>query len=131
MPRIAYPLARLGLYFECAFDEGRVSNWPGPKLWHQPGPHPLPPQLRAVWVNLDKICIRPNNEPSRVVPDGLDMTGQVRGLLREWHRTARGDWLGVVNFKIPYADGRQHRLLLSNQLVPAYALRPREDEKPI
>lgn len=92
---------------------------------------PLPQSKTAVWVRLDYICIRPDAAPHKVVPDGLDMTGAVPGLLRRWHRTVNGDWLGVVNFHVPYADGRRDRLYLADQLVPAYALRPRDDQKPI
>lgn len=84
------------------------------------------PALTPVWVLLDAVCIRVPGQPSHVVVDGLDMTGQAPGLLSGWHKTVKGDWLGVVNFAVRYADGRQHRLILSDQLVPAYALRPRE-----
>lgn len=87
---------------------------------------PPPQKLTAVWVVLDGICVRVPGAPSHVAPDGLDMTGQVPGLLSAWHKTVKGDWLGLVNFSVPYADGRRHKLRLSNQLVPAYALRPRE-----
>lgn len=67
--------------------------------------------------------IRVPGMPSHVVPDGLDMAGQVPGLLNGWHQTVKGDWLGTVNFSVPYADGRQHKLALSNQLVPPRHLR--------
>lgn len=92
---------------------------------------PPPPTLTRVWVLLGQICIRSEDAPHRVVADGLDLSGRTRGLLSGWHRSVRGDWLGVVNFYVPYADGRRSRLYLSNQLVPAYALRPRDDSWPI
>ena len=55
------------------------------------------------------------------------MTGPVHGHLSGWWRTVKGDWLGVVNYAIPSADGRQHKLELRDQLIPGYALRKRED----
>lgn len=79
-------------------------------------------------MQLEAINIRVPGMPKHVVPDGLDMTGQVRGLLTGWHRSVDGDWLALVNFSIPYADGRR-QMHLSGQLVPAYALRPRETDK--
>lgn len=84
------------------------------------------PELTRVWVLLDSICMRVPGTPRRVVIDGLDMSGQVPGLLSGWRETANGDWLGEVNFSAPYIDGRRHKLSLSHQLVPAYALRPRD-----
>lgn len=84
--------------------------------------------LTPVWVLLEAINVRVPGMPRHVVPDGLDMTGHARGLLTGWHRTVDGDWLALVNFSIPYADGRRHKLKLSNQLAPAYALRPRESD---
>jgi len=92
---------------------------------------PLPQPKIEVWVRLDHICIRPDGVPHKVVPDGLEMAGAVRGLLSRWHRTVKGDWVGVVNFHVPYADERRDRLYLADQLVPAYALRPRDDHRPI
>ncbi len=37
-----------------------------------------------------------------------------------------GDWLGVVNYEIGYADGRPGKLHLVDQLVPFRVLRKRE-----
>jgi hypothetical protein len=65
----------------------------------------------------------------QVVAEGLDLTGSVPGLLSGWFRTVQGDWLGVVNFEIPYADGRPNRVRLADQLVPGHALRPRDESK--
>ncbi|SMD27357.1 hypothetical protein SAMN05661093_10960 [Kibdelosporangium aridum] len=61
------------------------------------------------------------------ISDGLDMTGEVHGHLTGWWRTVKGDWLGLVNYAIPYADGRRHTLQLTDQLVPGYALRKRDN----
>lgn len=104
---------------------GSKQGWEVPPL--PPGPvHTEPARLTPVWVQLDALNVRVPGQPSHFVPDGLDMTGQVAGLLSGWHRTAKGDWLAIVNFSVPYADGRRHKLRISGQLVPAYALRPRE-----
>lgn len=86
------------------------------------------PPLTPVWVLLDALCVRVPGMPHRLVPDGVDMTGRVRGLLVSWHATAKGDWLALVNFSVPYADEHRGKLKLTHQLVPAYALQPREQD---
>lgn len=83
------------------------------------------PRTRPVWVRLDAICVRIPGQPHRVAPGGLDMSGEVPGLLTTWFETVKGDWLGVVNYQVPYADGRRNKLKLRDQLVPSYALRER------
>ncbi len=96
--------------------------------WRDPGPSLREDKsLTPVWVQLEAINVRVPGMPKHVAPEGLDMSGQVRGLLQYWHQTVDGDWLGIVNFSVPYADGRRDKLKLFGQLVPAYALRPRED----
>lgn len=87
------------------------------------GRHPV---LRPVWVQLDTLYVSPTDGPRRVTPHGLDMSGQVPGLLSGWFEDGHGRWYGVTNFQIPYVDGRQAKLQLHDQLVPARALRPRE-----
>ncbi|MBW0273075.1 hypothetical protein ATM97_23610 [Nocardia sp. MH4] len=103
-------------------------------------PRPLYPQLQGhfartvvespkpVWVRLDAIVIRDPGTPRHVNGAGLDMTGERPGLLSHWVPTYAGDWLGRVTYSIPYADGRPP-LQLTDQLVPAYALRPRSEYK--
>jgi len=81
--------------------------------------------LTPVWVRLDALYVRIRGAPQHVITGGLDMTGEVPGLLSGWFPTVKGDWLGVVNYSIPYADGRRDALFLRHQLVPSYALRPR------
>lgn len=88
------------------------------------GRHPL---LTRAWVRLDALYVRPADEPSRVVPDGLDLSGQVPALVSGWFRCVHGTWLGVTNFEIPYADGRKQGVWLVDQLVPGHALRRRDD----
>lgn len=53
------------------------------------------------------------------------MAGQVPGRLHGWFATGKGDWLAVVDFAIPYVDGRRNKLEVADQLVPSYAVRPR------
>jgi hypothetical protein len=86
--------------------------------------------VRPVWVLLDRLLMRDPDAPRHVVGDGLDMSGTVPGLLHGWFQTVNGDWLGVVNFAVPYADGRRNKVWLPDQLVPAYALKPRVDDDP-
>lgn len=83
------------------------------------------PPPSGAWVDLGALYRRAPHAPRHVVPDGLDLEGRVPGALRSWVRSVNGDWLGVVTFEIRYADGRRHNYLLSNQLVPAYALTKR------
>jgi hypothetical protein len=84
--------------------------------------------LKPVWVRLDAVCVRAPDAPHRVIPDGLDMTGEVPGLLSGWFQTVLGDWLAIVNYSISYADGRRHRVTLVDQLVPGCAIRKRGGE---
>ena len=81
---------------------------------------------RRVWVRLDAVLLREPGMPSHINGAGLDMTGEVAGLLTHWVPTVKGDWMGRVNFAIHYADGRPD-FEVRDQLVPAYALRPRDD----
>ncbi|WP_174372320.1 hypothetical protein [Nocardia aobensis] len=79
---------------------------------------------KPVWVRLDAILIRDPGTPRHVNGAGLDMTGERPGTLTHWVPSFSGEWLGRVNFSVCYADGRAP-LHLTDQLVPAYALRPR------
>lgn len=79
---------------------------------------------KPVWVRLDAILIRDPGTPRHVNGAGLDMTGERPGTLTHWVPSFSGEWLGRVNFSVCYADGRTP-LHLTDQLVPAYALRPR------
>jgi len=89
--------------------------------------HGRVPVITPVWVRLDAIYLRVPGAPTHTVATGLDMTGEVPGRLTGWFSTAKGDWLGVVDFEIPYADPRRTKLEVVDQLVPAYALRRRDD----
>jgi hypothetical protein len=39
--------------------------------------------------------------------------------------------MGIVHYTVGYIDGRARREHFTNQLVPAYALQPRHDGKPL
>jgi hypothetical protein len=81
--------------------------------------------LTAVWVRLDALFVRIKGAPEHAVDTGLDYTGEVPGLLHGWWPTHRGHWLGVVDYEVPFADGRRRKIRAVDQLVPLYALRPR------
>lgn len=89
--------------------------------WTGDDDHGRTPVITPVRVRLDTLYPRHPDTPRRVVPDGLDVTGNAHGRLTGWFRTVDGDWLGVVHFEIDYADGRRH-ISLQDQLVPLHAL---------
>jgi hypothetical protein len=91
--------------------------------WTGDDDHGRSPVITMVGVRLGTLYPRQPDAPRRVVPDGLDVTGTVPGRLTGWLRTVDGDWLGVVNFEIPHADGRKHQVPLLDQLIPVHALR--------
>ena len=82
--------------------------------------------LTAVWVRLDTLFPRAPNAPRHVIETGLDLTGEVQGRLHGRFPSVEGDSLAVVNYEIPYADGRRNKLRLVDQLVPFSALRERK-----
>ncbi|HEY1968287.1 MAG TPA: hypothetical protein VGH89_10090 [Pseudonocardia sp.] len=104
---------------------------PAPAIAGHGTPSELPP-VRAVWVLLDQI-VRHDPATHRSVPDGLDFTGRALGVLytETWRRSAHGVWLAFVNYQVHYSDGRPRPMLLREQLVPAYALAPRADNRPL
>jgi hypothetical protein len=93
-------------------------------------PAALRDRNRAVWVELTNLYRLPidesrDGELRPKIAHELRLEGEVAGTLHEWTRSARGLWLGVVTFAVPFADDRSQRLHLQRQLVPAYALRPK------
>lgn len=90
-----------------------------------------PTPTTPVWVHLERLCPRPRDGQRRTVGSGLDWTGQVRGELHRWWRTAEGAWFGQVTYELGYADGRDLWLRIENQLIPAAALSKRSDGKHI
>jgi hypothetical protein len=89
------------------------------------------PGGRNVWVHLDVLWQRPEPRQRRTIVDGLDATGRVPGALQRWVRTSDGLWLGEVHIEIGYIDGRRDRMIVRNQLVPAWALSPRDNGRPL
>lgn len=89
------------------------------------------PATHAVWVRLDTLFPRDNTIRGQAVIDGLELSGNVRGILLGWKRGASGQWLGVVNYAVHYADGRRQTAIWNEQLVPAAAISPREDNHPL
>lgn len=82
--------------------------------------------LTAVSVQLDRLFARVLGAPRHVIDTGLDLTGEVKGRLHGRFPSVEGDWLGVVNYKIGYADGRPQKVHLVDQFVPFHVLRSRE-----
>ncbi|WP_245746137.1 hypothetical protein [Nocardia altamirensis] len=82
---------------------------------------------RPVWVRLEAIVIRDPGTPKHINGAGVIMRGERPGVLTHWVPTVDGDWMGRVTFTVQYADGRPD-LHVADQLVPAYALRPRRAE---
>lgn len=78
-----------------------------------------------VWVILDRLFVPSTDEPRRVSPEGLDVTGMVPGRLHGRFPSLAGLWCGVVDYEVSYADGRRDKVSLIDQLVPFYALRIR------
>lgn len=96
------------------------TTWEGDEL------HGTRPVLTGVWVQLDRLFVRSPDARRHVIETGLDLTGRVQARLHGRFPSVDGDWLGVINYEIPYADGRRDKLHLVDQLVPFYALQKRD-----
>jgi hypothetical protein len=84
---------------------------------------------RLVWVKLSLIFLRQRDKPMPAElphPTAVDTTVETPGILLQWLRSNGGEWLGLVSYQLPFADGRKKTVYLERQLVPAYALRPRK-----
>ena len=84
------------------------------------------PVQRPVWVDLDALFGSPPEDAARLVPDGLELTGEVRGLLHYWARASDGRWLAVVSFRLPYRPDNRNSPGLEVRWtpVPAASVRP-------
>ena len=85
-------------------------------------------QHRPVWIRLSLILSQSADKPTpEQLPhqDAINTTAEVPGILLHWLRAASGEWLALVTYHLPFADGRKQTAYLERQLVPAYALRPR------
>jgi hypothetical protein len=81
--------------------------------------------VTGVSVSLDRLFARAPGAARHVIATGLDLTGTVQGQLHGRFPSIEGDWFGVINYEIGYADGRRNKLLLVDQFVPFHALRKR------
>jgi hypothetical protein len=94
--------------------------------WEGDDVHGRRPVLTAVWVRLDALFPRAPDASRHVIETGLVLTGEVQGRLHGRFPSVEGDRLAVVNYEIPYADGRRNKLHLVDQVVPFSALRERK-----
>ena len=81
---------------------------------------------RPVWVDLE-VLFPPGDAPADLlVPDGLVLTGEVRGLLHHWARAGDGRWIAVVSFRLPFGTGHRSSPGLEVRWAPvgADAVRP-------
>lgn len=93
--------------------------------WEGNDVHGRRPVVTGVGVHLDRLFARPPGATRRVIASGLDLTGEAHGRLHGRFPGVEGDWLGVVDYEIGYADGRRDKLYLVDQLVPFHVLRKR------
>ncbi|MFI6100859.1 hypothetical protein ACIA8G_35365 [Lentzea sp. NPDC051213] len=92
-------------------------------IWDGDDVHGRRAVLTGVAVSLDRLFARRPGAEKHVIPTGLDLTGVVPGRLHGRFPGVEGDWLGVVNYEIGYADGRRDKLYVADQLVPFHVLR--------
>jgi hypothetical protein len=92
-------------------------------VWEGDDVHGRRAVLTGVTVSLDRLFARRPGAERHVIPTGLDLTGSVPGRLHGRFPSVEGDWLGVVNYEIGYADGRRDKLYVADQLVPFHVLR--------
>ncbi|MEU7474368.1 hypothetical protein AB0A63_00175 [Lentzea sp. NPDC042327] len=95
-------------------------------VWEGDNVHGRRAVLTGVSIRLDRLFARVPGTPRHVIETGLDLTGSVDGRLHGRFPSVDGDWLGVVNYEIGYADGRRDKLHLVDQLVPFHVLRKRD-----
>lgn len=90
---------------------------------------------RDVWVDLAALFpTGSGSEPDVRRDTCVDLTGEVEGVLIQWHRGVEGHWLGEVNYTVTTLAGRTQQF--TRQLVPAAVLRARRvaagaDEGPL
>jgi len=81
---------------------------------------------RPVWVSLRLLYGPQPDAPAFCHGEALDLAREVSGLLTGWYRGSDGRWYGLVDFAVPYLGlVPPVELGLTDQLVPAEALRPR------
>ena len=92
-------------------------------IWEGDDVHGRRAVVTGVSVQLDSLFARAPDAARHVIATGLDLTGTAKGQLHGRFPSVDGDWLGVVNYEIGYADGRRDKLYLVDQLVPFHVLR--------
>lgn len=70
-----------------------------------------------VWVNLDRLFPRFPDMPRHANGAGVVFSGVVPGVLHQRYPAVTGEWMGLVDFVVAYADGRPS-LEMKAQLVP-------------
>jgi hypothetical protein len=104
----------------------RVVNTPYTR-WTGDDLHGRTMVITPVWVHLDILTMRSPGHQRVVVPDGIDVSIRAKGRLTGWFRSTDGDWFGIVDYELSYADGRHEQVALNDQLVPRAALSPRAE----
>lgn len=99
-------------------------------VWEGDSVHGRRAVVTGVSVQLDRLFPRAPGAQRHVIATGLDLTGTVKGRLHGRFPSVEGDWLGVVNYEIGYADGRPDKVHLVDQLVPFHVLRLRNQGEP-
>jgi hypothetical protein len=66
----------------------------------------------------------PGGLPLRVVNEGLNIDDPVEGRLHAWARLSTGEWLCLLEFRVPTGNGRG--FLEIRQWCPAQAATPRQ-----
>lgn len=109
-------------------------GWSGPHPNADIGPSTQPKSPTATWVDLAKLYIRDPGQPPGPARSGLwcglDLTGEVPGLITEQIPVDGGGVVAIVNYDVQLADGRQTHSF-RGQVVPPYALRPRDGDAPL
>ena len=113
------------------YGHGSAKTPPAPAIASHAAPATLDPTT-TVWVRLDRIVI-PDPATDRAIDEGLDYTGRARGVLKTntWFRSSRGTWLATVTYEVHHADRRPRPRLFADQVIPAYALQKRHDNRPL
>jgi hypothetical protein len=81
-----------------------------------------PRRSRHVLINLDLLYPRDPDVSATRAGSGVNMTGVVRGILYDWIQSGTGVWYGRCHVSMPYWDGRDSVVEVTDQLVPEHAV---------
>ncbi|KJK40102.1 hypothetical protein UK23_40510 [Lentzea aerocolonigenes] len=95
-------------------------------IWEGDDVHGRRPVLTGVSVSLNRLFSRGPAARRHIIPTGLDLSSPTNGQLHGRFPGVEGNWLGVVNYSISYADSHLKPLQVFDQLVPFWALRLRQ-----